>query len=114
MEDKYIIVIDTICTGWTCNQNEDGTPVLFDTFEEAFLEIFSDSFSMISNSDDETLEEYGITPEKIAEMSSVLDELDISKMERFFEQNPECNYLGEFVVPESEYIEGRKTIVTFD
>ena len=112
--DKYIIAFDTICTGWDCNKDEEGHPVLFDTYEEALLEVFKDSYSMIDNADDETLEELGITNTQLLEMLSLMSELDMGNISRFLEDNPECNYLNEFVVKESEYIQDRKTIFILD
>ena len=39
MSEKYVIAYDTLCDGWQCHKDLDGSPTFYDTPEEAQAEI---------------------------------------------------------------------------
>ena len=88
MAEKYVIVLDSMVEGWQAQreyteENPEGVMLTFDTEEEAQAEIDADFKSF-----NEARIDCGDRPEDC-------------------QDEPE-----EFVVPLSEYIEGRKTIFT--
>lgn len=78
MTEKYVVVLDTLCDGWTCAKNENGEPVTYATQAEAEAAIQSD-----------------------------FEEMNLSRVDDGEEPDEEPE---EFVVPLSEYVEGRKAI----
>jgi hypothetical protein len=113
---KFVIAFDTICEGNQTSKDENEQPVLYDSYDEAFKELFDDAHSMLSNRTEEELEEYneGVTPEMVEEMGRILESGDVRAMEKFLNDHPECNDNGDWVEPADEFIEGRKTIFTGD
>jgi len=103
---KYIIAWDTICEGWQCgkDENENPDPALYDSYDEAFKEIFRDATPCLINEDYNR--EYAI------QMKKLIKEDNIDKMKEFFEQYPDANYYNEFVVKYDEFLLGRKAIFT--
>lgn len=118
LKEKFVIAFDTIVDGHQCiMENEEGVanygPLLFNTQDEAFREIFDGNYSMLkSHLESEQLEELneGVTPDMIAEMGEILDTGDISKMVQFLENHPQCNDSGEWVEPADGFVLGRKVI----
>ena len=105
---KYIIAFDTICDGWQCakDENENPNPALYDSYDEAFKEIFIDAKCGMNGSgedEDEIL---------LSKMEQLIKEDNIDKMKEFFEQYPDANYYNEFVVKYDEFLLGRKAIFT--
>ena len=52
---KFIVAYETIVDGELCHKNEDETPLLFDSHDEAFKEIFDDATSMLDGYSDHEL-----------------------------------------------------------
>lgn len=119
LKGKFVIAYDTLCEGNQCTMNvdKDGneSPALFDSADEAFMEIFDSNHSMlVSHMEDDMLEEFNedVTPEMIQEMGEILDSKDVARMRKFMDEHPECDDNGEFVQPADEFIMGRKAIFT--
>jgi hypothetical protein len=85
---------------------------LYDSYNDAFKEIFDDAHSMLSNQTEEERAEYNedVTEEMIAEMGRLLTNGDVESMKVFLAENSQCNYNEEFVSNADEFIEGRKAI----
>ncbi len=113
-EGKYIIVYDTMCDGNQCekDEQENPDPTLYDTEAEATKELFGDAISMLEFQSEEDLEENEITPAIYAEMKEIWAEGkgDPERMKTFLEENPECNYNGEFIELATDFVYGRKAI----
>lgn len=111
---KFVVVHDTICEGEQTAMTEENMPVLYNSADEAFKELFDDAHSMLDNRTEEELEEYneGVTPEMVTEMGRLLELGDVTLMRQFLEWNPQCNDNEEFVLPAEEFIQGRKAIYT--
>lgn len=110
---KFIIAFDTLCDGWQCATDDDGKPDpnLYDNEDEAMKTLFDDILSMIENqSPKEMRENSGITVKQRTEMKKIEKTGDAKLMKSFLEQNPECNYSNEFIVPAEEFVFGRKAI----
>jgi hypothetical protein len=118
LEGKFVVAYDTVCDGNQCMmEGEEGEadygPLLFDSADEAFAEIFDGNHSMLkSHLESDQLEELneGVTPEMIQEMGEILQSGDVSKMRQFMENHPECNDSGEWVESATEFIMNRKVI----
>jgi len=119
LKGKFVVAYDTICDGNQCmmegeENSPDYAPLLFNSADEAFAEIFDGNHSMLTAHErDGQLEEYneGVTPELIKEMGEILQSGDVSKMREFMEAHPECNDSGEWVEPADKFIMNRKTII---
>lgn len=115
---KFVVAFDTLCEGWNCmtDENDKGkrTPSLFDSYNEAFKEIFDGAYSMLSNRSASELKEYskGVTKIMVKQMGKILDSGDVKAMEKFFDQNPNCNDNNEWVEPADQFIMNRKVIFT--
>ena len=117
---KFVIAYDTICTGWNCMMEgeegeDDYKPTLFDSEDEAFIEIFDSNHAMLeSHERDGMLKEYneGVTPKMIKEMGDILESHDVSKMRKFMKNHPECDDSGEWVEPAETFIMNRKAFLT--
>ncbi len=119
LQNKFVIAYDTLLEGWGClmEENENGVevPSLFDSEDEAFIEIFDGNLSMLrSHQEDNMLEEYneGVTPELVDEMRRVLETGDVSLMRKFMDEHPECDDSGEWVEPANTFLLNRKAIFT--
>jgi len=114
LEGKFIIAYDTICDGWQCAKDEDENPdpVLYNSYDEAFKELFEDNVDMLVNRTDSDRREVGVSSEIFKEMKAVSKTGDIELMKSFLKQNEQCNYNDEFIVPADEFILGRKAIFT--
>jgi len=109
---KFMIAYDTLCEGWQCAKDEDENPdpILFDSYDEAMVELFGDAVDMLVNKTKEDLEELAITQEQFDEMQAVLKTGDAGLMKSFLDQNESCNYNDEFIIPADEFILGRQAI----
>jgi hypothetical protein len=119
LRGKFIIAIDTLCEGWCCMmEGEEGQPdykpMLFDSEDEAFAEIFDSNHSMLEGRSPEELEEYneGVTSEMVKEMGEILNSGNVKDMRDFMEEHPECDDSGEWVEPADQFIMNRKTFLT--
>lgn len=114
LKGKFVVAFDTICQGEQTSLNEENMPVLHDSADGAFKELFDDAHSTLDNRTDEELAEYNedVTREMIAEMGRLLKFGDVSLMRIFLDENPQCNDGDEFVLPAEEFIQGRKIIYT--
>ena len=112
LKGKFIVVWDTIVDGWECSIDESNNPVMFDSYNEAFKEIFDDGLAILSNRTKEELEEYneGVSIELVKEMEMVYDSGNIELMKKFLELHPNTNDNSEFVIPATEFIFNRKSI----
>lgn len=114
---KFVVVYDTMVDGNQCTMTEENgkeVPVLFDSHDEAYKEIFDDSYSMLSNRTPKELAEYneGVTLGMIAEMGRILKSGNVDAMKKFLAQHQKCNDNGEWVESAEDFIMGRKTIFT--
>jgi len=117
LKGKFVIAYDTIVDGNQCMLDEDGNPELFNSADEAFIEIFDSNYSMLeSHRYEDQLEELneGVTPELIDEMLQVWLTGDVSKMRKFMEEHPECDDSGEWVESAETFIMNRKTFLNGD
>jgi hypothetical protein len=118
LKGKFVIVTDTLCQGNMCMMDEDEQtgvrrPLLFDSEDEAFAEIFDSNHSMLeSHDDDDMLEEYneGVTSEMVEEMGEILQSGDVARMRKFMDEHPECDDSGEYTESAEEFIYGRRLI----
>lgn len=112
LKGKFIVAFDTVCDGWQCALDDDGkpAPTLFDSEADAMFELFNDTLSMITNQSEEELEDNNITSTQRDQMTFISRSGDTDKMKEFLDQNPECNYNDEFIVPAEEFVFGRKAI----
>jgi hypothetical protein len=109
---KFIIAFDTLADGWQCATDENGKPdpTLFDSKADAMLELFGDAVDMLRNRTAADRKDVGVSEAKFKEMRKVFDTGDANLMTVFLDQNHECNYNSEFIVPADEFILGRKAI----
>jgi hypothetical protein len=113
LKGKFIVAFDTICDGWTAWKGEDEkTPILFDSENEAFAEIFDGNVSMLTNYDKAERKENNVTEKQFKEMQKLLDKGNVKEMRKFLDKYPDCNMYQEFVVPANEYVDGRKAFFT--
>lgn len=120
LEGKFVIAYDTMCDGNQCAMTEDEkgkrVPMLYNSYDEAFKELFDDAYSMLSNRSAAELREYneGVTKALVKEMGKVLKSDNVEAMKQFLQQHPECNDGEEWVEPASEFVMNRKAIFTGD
>lgn len=110
---KFVVVWDSIVDGWECSKDENNKPIIYNSYDEAFKEIFNDNLFMLqSHRDDKALEEYneGVTPELVEEMEKILISDDVEAMKKFMENHPECDDSGEWVEPVETFFQNRKAI----
>ena len=117
LEGKFIVGFDTICDGNQCTMTENKagkrTPLLFDSYEAGFKEIFDDAHSSLSNhSAKELKEEFGITKKLVNDMGKILKAGNVKEMEKFLDEHPDLNTNNEFVEKAEDFILGRKAIFT--
>ena len=117
LEGKFVVGFDTMCDGNQCTMTEDEkgkrTPVLFDSYDEAFKEIFDDAVSSLANHSAKELKEiFGVTKKLVVEMNKVLKTGDVRAMEAFLDKHPDLNTNNEFVEKADEFIMNRKAIYT--
>ena len=117
LEGKFVVGFDTMCDGNQCTMTEDAkgkrTPALFDSYDEAFKEIFDDAHSSLSNNSTKELrEEFGITKKVFNEMGKILKTGNVRAMEAFLDKHPDLNTNNEFVEKADEFIMNRKAIYT--
>jgi hypothetical protein len=113
---KYIVAFDTLCTGWSCVKDEYENPVLFDSPDEAWREIMDGAESRlqaIEQGDVISDPVPEITNQTRARMSELRERGSAEEIILFFNEYPELNDSEEFVVSETEYQEGKKTILSF-
>ena len=118
IKGKFIIVFDTICEGNQTGNDENGNPPLYNSYDEAFRDMFIDALCSIEGSEfylDEAFEEGEDEKSRedfISEMNVIIKEDSIEKMKLYLSENPNANYHDEFVVKADEFILGRKAIFT--
>lgn len=118
IKGKFIIAYDTLCDGWQCamvdGYDDKGNPIplLFDSEDEAFMNIFTDAYCMLSSDSNENLEEEGLNRSLIEEMDSIIDSDDIKKARELFFEHPNLNYSEEWVEPAETFIMNRKAFFT--
>lgn len=112
LKGKFVIVFDTVMDGHQAVTDEKNNPTLFNSYDEAFVEIFDGAHSMLSNRSTAELKEYnkGVTKKLVKEMGKILDSGDVEAMKKFLTANENCNDNNEFVQPATEFIQGRKVI----
>lgn len=120
LKGKFVVAYDTMVDGNQCMMSgeegeKDYKPLLFNSFEEAFMEVFDSNHAMLqSHKEDNMLKEYNpnVTNKMIKEMETLLQKGDVKAMQEFMDKFPECNDSGEWVEKADEFILGRKTIFT--
>lgn len=112
LEGKFVICFDTIVDGEQCYKDDKDKPVLYNSYEEAFTELFDDALSMLLGRDSKELKECneGVTKKMVKEMEKVFDSGDVKAMETFLNKNPNCNDNNEWVAKADEFLENRKLI----
>ena len=115
---KFVVAWDTMVDGNECMMTEDKKgkriPLLFDSYDEAFTELFDGAHSMLSNRSAAELKEYneGVTKKMVNEMGRLLKVKDVEGMKKFLDQHDECNDNGEWVEKAEEFTMNRKAIFT--
>lgn len=115
---KFVVAYDTMCDGNLCTMTEDSkgktVPVIYDSYDEAFKELFDDAHSMLSNRSAAELREYnkGVTKALVKEMGKTFKSGDVEAMKKFLQNHPECNDGDEWVEPADEFTMNRKTVFT--
>jgi hypothetical protein len=114
---KFVIGFDTLVDGHQCVMTEDESgkdvPALYDSYEEAFKELFTDSLSLLENCSVKSLrDDYGATKSILKEMQKVEKTGDVKAMEEFLKKHPELNTNDEFVEKADEFLFGRKAFFT--
>lgn len=118
LKGKFVIAYDTLCEGVKCiiNSIHDRveTPMFYESFDEAFKEIFDDALSMLEGRSKKELKEMNpnITPAIVKEMKKVNDTGNVELMKAFFDKHPNANDNGEWVEEADEFIQNRKAIYT--
>jgi hypothetical protein len=112
LKGKFVLAFDTMCDGWGCLQDGDENPVLFDSADEAFIELFDGNLSMLENRSSAELKEFneGVTKALVKEMSKIFKSGDVSAMRMFLDKYPECNDNEDWVEPAEIFMKGRKAI----
>jgi len=115
LKGKFVIGFDTICEGNQCgkDENDNPCPTLYDSYNEAFKEIFADAVCGVEGNEDcfkdnEELDRDVV----IKEMEELIKEDDVEKMKVYFDKHPEANYYDEFVEKAEDFIVGRKALFT--
>lgn len=114
---KFVVAYDTMCEGNKCTMTEENgkeVPVLYDSYEEAFKEMFDDNLSMLEGRSASELREYneGVTKKLVKEMRKVYDSGDVKAMEKFWNEHPDVNDGGDWVEKAEEFTMNRKAIFT--
>lgn len=111
---KFIVAFDTIVDGEQTSTNQDDLPVLFESEDEAFKELFDDAVSMLDGYTDEEREEYaeGVTSEMLQTMKELNSGNDIAAMRKFLDENPQCNVNDDYVIKAEDFVKGKKIIFT--
>lgn len=111
---KFVVVFDTIVDGNQAVKDEDNNPVLYNSHDEAFKEIFDGALSMFNNYSKEEIKEYAeaVTPALLKQMNKLFKSGDVKAMKEFFNKHPDLNYNEEWVEKADEFILGRKAIFT--
>lgn len=115
---KFVVAYDTICDGQLCTmqssdiEGEDDHPVLYNSEDEAFSDIFFDAHGMLAHREAADLEEMEITQELVDQMSKVYDSKDVAAMRKMLSDHPELNYNEEWVEPAETFIMNRKALYT--
>ncbi len=107
LKDKFVIVYDTIVEGKQSVLDDNEEPVLYNSEDEAFKEIFESNYEILdSHMDDEMLEEYSpdVTPELVETMSQISAYGDVNKMRQFMDMYPQCDYYEKSVEPAESFI----------
>lgn len=104
VKGKFVVALDTICDGHQTSTGEDGMPVLYDSYNEAFKELFTDAICGLEGCEE---------PDEYAELVQLMNEAlatdDVEKMQALMDKYPEANYYGEFIQKAEEFVLGRKT-----
>lgn len=111
LKGKFIIGFDTICEGHQTGSDETGKPPLYDSYDEAFKELFTDAVCGIEGNE-EYLEDKDARQTMIDEMNALVKENDIEKMKAYMQENPDANYNEDFVQEADQFIKDRKAIYT--
>ena len=115
LKGKYVIGFDTICEGNQTSKDENDLPVLYDSYEEAFKELFSDAIEGIRGYGEDYFAEMDIDLDyhtSINRMEEILKMDDVKLMEKTLDEEQALNYNDDFVEKADEFILGRKAIFT--
>lgn len=102
--EKFVIAYDTLCEGHQTCTDDEGNPVLYDSYRDAFIEMFDDAAEAIRMSD---------TPNAnvLLAMDTLLVNEDYEGMKVFWEScSPRCNPNEEWVESTNTFLLGRKAI----
>ena len=110
---KFVVGFDTMCQGHRCaiDENEQPDPNLYDSYDEAFKELFIDAYYSIEGNE-EHLEDEDARDKMMSEMKVLIKEGDIEKMKAYFEKEPDANYNEEFIQEADQFIWGRQAMFT--
>lgn len=134
---KYVVAYDTLCDGNQCMmEDEEGkpdyAPMLFNSREEALMEIIDSACSKWDNSEPEDRREAGVKMADVKRLDKLFDnamaESSINKsknpklkklksnkaflkLEKFFDQHNELNDYNEWAEKAEEFIMNRKTFI---
>lgn len=110
--EKFVIAFDTICDGNLCSMTEDDkgndVPLLFDTYDEAFKDMFEDALCSIKENEEEQADE-----KMLEEMTAIHASGDVERMKEFWNlHDDECNPYNEWVESTRTFLLNRKAIYT--
>ena len=108
---KFLIGFDTICEGHQTGNDENGNPPLYDSYDEAFKELFIDAVCSIEGNE-EHLEDEDARDKMISEMNAIVKGGDVEEMKAYFVTEPDANYSEEFVQEADQFILGRQAVFT--
>ena len=107
---KHVIAFDTLVSGWDCERDEKGNPVIYESRDEAVSELFLDCLDYMLNLSTEEREDLGVYDHIMATMMA-LDSGGTTEMkESFLMRHPEVNDHELWAEPFETFIENKKTI----
>lgn len=113
LKGKFLIAFDTICEGHQTAKDENGEPCpeLYNSYNEAFKELFTDAICGIEGNE-EHLEDEDAREQMLKDMNALLEAGDVDKMKTYMDENPDSNYYEDFIQEADQFILGRKAIFT--
>ena len=100
---KFIVVMDTLCSGWSTWLDDQNYPVMWDSYREAFMEMFNDAYEWHYDN-----QEYStMSASDLVTMNSLNESKDYAQMVLFWESHPEANEHDEWIEPSETFQLGK-------
>lgn len=127
LQGKYVVAFDTVCEGNQTWKDDDGLPVLYNSREEAYKEIFDTAFCLIQvevynkkgKISKKLLEDFNedndvqLTEDMIDRMKGILVSGDVNAMENFAKTYPDyLQHNEEWVEEANQFLMERKAFFT--